>query len=129
VVDLDVTLASGNDSRVRGLGDLTIGLGIQWAPRKVGTGLFARRAMVDVSAPTGEYSDNRPVNIGTHFVSLSPTYVFTYEPNKKVECTGQLYFLWNSTNNDPFAGFGIKMRRPDKPSMQITQPPMRYSRV
>jgi hypothetical protein len=64
--------------------------------------------MVDVGAATGKYSDNRPVNIGNHFVSLTPTYVFTYEPNKKVEFTGQFYFLWNSTNNDPFAGFGIK---------------------
>lgn len=64
--------------------------------------------MFDVSVPTGTYSHDRPANIGNHFVSLTPNYVFTYEPNKKVEFTAQLYFLWNSTNHDPFAGFAIK---------------------
>jgi len=108
LVDLNVELAGGTDSRVRGLGDLTVGSGLQWAPRKIGTGLFAQRAMVDVGAPTGTYSQPRPANIGNHFVSLTPNYVFTYKPDKKVEFTGQLYFLWNSTNNEPFAGFGIK---------------------
>lgn len=108
IVNLDVELASGANSRVRGWGDLTAGSGLQWAPRKVGTGVFAQRAMVDVGAPTGAFSDQRPVNIGNHFVSLSPNYVFTYEPNKKVEFTAQLFYLWNSTNTDPFAGQGIR---------------------
>jgi len=106
--DINLELASGTDSRVLGFGDLTVGPGLQWAPRKVGTGIFAQRAMIDVGVPTGKYSDNRPVNIGNHFVSLTPTYVFTYEPNKEVEFSAQLFFLWNSTNNDPFTGFGIK---------------------
>jgi len=108
LVDLDVTLASRADSRIRGLGDLTVGSGLQWAPRKVGTGVFAQRAMIDVGAPTGKYSDDRLLNIGNHFVSLTPNYVFTYEPVKKVEFTAQLYFLWNSVNHDPSAGLGIK---------------------
>src|SRR5271170_1050224 len=108
LVDLDVTLASRADSRIRGLGDLTVGSGLQWAPRKVGTGVFAQRALIDVGAPTGKYSDDRLLNIGNHFVSLTPNYVFTYEPVKKVEFTAQLYFLWNSVNHDPSAGLGIK---------------------
>jgi hypothetical protein len=108
LVDLDVTLAGGTDSRIRGLGDLTVGSGLQWVPRKVGTGVFVQRAMVDVGAPTGKYSDDRPVNIGNHFVSLTPNYVFTYQPVNKVEFTAQLYFLWNSVNHDPSAGLDIK---------------------
>lgn len=108
LVDLNVELASGTDSTARGLGDLTVGSGLQWAPRKVRTGVFAQRAMVDVGVPTGKYSDDRPVNIGNHFVSITPNFVFTYEPDKKIEFTAQLYFLWNSTNNDPFAGLAIK---------------------
>ena len=62
----------------------------------------------DVGTPTGTYNHDRPVNIGNHFVSLTPNYVFTYEPDEKIEFTAQLYFLWNSTNHDPFAGVGIK---------------------
>ena len=108
LVDLDVTLASGTDSRIRGLGDLTVGSGLQWAPKKVGSGVFAQRAMIDVGVPTGKYSDARPLNIGNHFISLTPNYVLTYEPVKKVEFTAQVYFLWNSANHDPFAGLGIK---------------------
>jgi anthranilate 1,2-dioxygenase (deaminating, decarboxylating) large subunit len=108
LVDLGVKLARGTDSRIRGLGDLTVGSGLQWAPRKVGSGVLAQRAMINVGAPTGKYGDDRPLNIGNHFVSLTPNYVFTYEPVKKVEFTAQFYFLWNSANHDPFVGLGIK---------------------
>jgi hypothetical protein len=108
IVDLDVHLANGTDSRVRGLGDLTVGSGLQWAPRKIGNGVLVQRVMVDVGVPTGKYSDARPVNIGNHFVLVNPYYAFTYEPNKKVEFSARLHYLWNSTNNDPFVGFGIK---------------------
>ena len=108
VVDIDVQLANGTDSRVRGLGDLTVGSGLQWAPRKIGNGVFVQRVMVDVGVPTGKYSDARPVNIGNHFVLVNPYYAFTYQPNKKLEFSARLHYLWNSTNNDPFVGFGIK---------------------
>ena len=64
LVDLDVQLANGTSSRVRGLADLTVGAGLQWAPRKIGEGVFAHRVVFDVGFPTGMYSDRRPVNIG-----------------------------------------------------------------
>jgi hypothetical protein len=108
IVDLDVQVANGTDSRVRGLGDLTVGSGLQWAPRKIGNGVFVQRVMVDVGVPSGKYSDARTVNIGNHFVLVNPYYAFTYEPNKKVEFSARLHYLWNSTNNDPFVGFGIR---------------------
>jgi hypothetical protein len=38
---------------------------------------------------------------------VDPYYAFTYE-RKKVELSARLHYLWNSTNNDPFIGFGIK---------------------
>jgi hypothetical protein len=37
LVDVDVQLANGSESRVRGIGDPTIGAGLQWAPKKWGT--------------------------------------------------------------------------------------------
>jgi hypothetical protein len=47
LVDLDVQLANGTESRVRGFADLTVGAGLQWAPKKIGNGVFVYRAMID----------------------------------------------------------------------------------
>ena len=51
-VDLDVRLA-GTSSRVRGFGDLTIGAGVQWAPKEIGSGVFADRFVLDVGVAHG----------------------------------------------------------------------------
>ena len=111
LVDLDVQLANGTSSRVRGLADLTVGTGLQWAPKKIGQGVLAHRVVFDFGLPTGTYNDRRPVNIGNHFVVVNPYYALTYE-RKKVEFSARLHYLWNSTNNDPFVGFGIRNMQP-----------------
>jgi len=111
LVDVDLQLDSGTHSRIRGVGDLTLGFGLQWAPKKIGNGVFVHRAMIDVGVPTGKYNDSRAVNPGNHFVVVDPYYAFTYE-RKKVELSTRLHYLWNSTNNDPFVGFGIKSMQP-----------------
>ena len=111
VVDVDVQGAGDAHARVRGAGDLTFGFGLQWAPKKIGNGVFVHRAMIDVGVPSGKYSDARPVNPGNHFVVVDPYYALTYE-RKKVEFSARLHYLWNSTNNDPFVGFGIRSMQP-----------------
>jgi hypothetical protein len=111
LVDLDVQLANGTSSRIRGLADLTVGAGLQWAPKKIGKGVFAERFVFDVTLPTGKYSDQRQVNIGNHLVVVNPYYALTYE-RKKIEFSARLHYLWNSANSDPFAGFGIRNMQP-----------------
>lgn len=111
LVDVDVQLANGTSSRVRGFGDLSFGPGLQWAPKKIGNGVFVHRFVFDVTVPTGAYSDRRPVNLGNHFVVVNPYYALTYE-RKKIEFSARLHYLWNSANNDPFAGFGTKNMQP-----------------
>jgi hypothetical protein len=111
LVDVDVKLANGTSSRVRGFADLIVGAGLQWAPKKIGSGVFVHRFIFDVDAPTGTYSDSRPVNIGNHFVVVNPYYALTYE-RKKLEFSARLHYLWNSTNNDPYVGFGIRNMQP-----------------
>lgn len=111
LVDLDVQLANGTSTRVRGFGDMLFGPGIQWTPRKIGEGILAHRLVFIVSVPTGTYSDKRAVNIGNHFVFVNPYYALTYE-RKKVEVSARLHYLWNSANNDPFVGFGIRNTQP-----------------
>ena len=111
LADLDVQLVNGTSSRVRGLADLTIGAGLQWAPKKIGIGVFAQRFVFDVALPTGKYSDQRTVNIGNHFVVVNPYYALTYE-RKKIEFSARLHYLWNSANDDPVVGFGIRTMQP-----------------
>jgi hypothetical protein len=111
LVDLDVQFANGTSSRIRGLADLTVGTGLQWAPKKIGDGVFVHRVVFDVGLPTGKYSDRRSVNIGNHFVVVNPYYALTYE-RKKVEFSTRLHYLWNSAINDPFVGFGIRNMQP-----------------
>lgn len=78
---------------------------------KIGSGVFVHRFVFDVTVPIGTYSDRRPVNIGNHFVVLDPYYAVTYE-RKKIEFSGRGHYLWNSANNDPFIGFGIRNLQP-----------------
>jgi hypothetical protein len=103
-VDLDVGFP-GASSRVRGLGDLTLGAGVQWAPAKIGDGVFVHRFILDVGVPTGRYGETRPINVGNNFVVVDPYYAMTYEL-EKVELSARLHYLWNSVNHDPFAGLG-----------------------
>jgi hypothetical protein len=107
LVDLDVRLATGASSRVSGLADMTVGVGLQWAPKKTRSGVLVHRVVLDLTVPTGKYDDRRSVNIGNHFVFVDPYYAITYE-RKKVEVSARVHYLWNSANNDPFVGLGIK---------------------
>jgi hypothetical protein len=106
VVDVDLK-TNGTTLRASGLADLEIGPGIQWVPKKIGSGVFVHRFILDFSEPTGSYSDKRPVNIGNHSVVINPYYAATYEAGK-VEFSTRLHYLWSSTNEDPFVGFGIR---------------------
>ena len=111
LVDLDVRSPDGASSRLRGFGDTTLGPGLQWAPKKIGNGTFVHRFVFDITVPTGTYSDKRPVSIGNHFVVVDPYYAVTCE-RKKIEFSARAHYLWNSANNDPFIGFGIRNMQP-----------------
>lgn len=111
VVALNVQLSGQAPSSVRGMADPTVGAGIQWTPKTIGKGLFAQRAVLDVDLPVGTYSDARSVNIGNHFVVVNPYYAVTYE-RQRLEVSARLHYLWNSTNNDPLEGLGIKNLQP-----------------
>lgn len=111
LVDLNIRSANGISSGLRGFGDITLGPGLQWAPKKVGSGVFVNRVLLDIIVPTGTYSDRRPINVGGHFVSLDPHYAVTYE-RRKIEFSARAHYLWNSANNDPWAGFNLRNMQP-----------------
>jgi hypothetical protein len=113
IADVEVKRAQGVDATARGIADPILGpIALQWAPKKVGNGVFAHRAELALTIPIGKYSDQSPVNIGNHFVLINPYYAFTYEWKSKFEVSARLHYLWNSTNTDPFVGFGIKTTQP-----------------
>jgi hypothetical protein len=113
MVDVEVKLANGTDATVRGFADPVLGpLALQWAPKKIGNGVFVQRAILDLTVPLGKYSDQRPVNIGSNFVTINPYYAFTYEWKRRLEASVRVHYLWNSTNSAPFVGFGIKNMQP-----------------
>lgn len=113
MADVEVKLANGTDATVRGFADPILGpFALQWAPKRIGHGVFVHRALLDLTVPIGKYSDQRPVNIGNHFVMINPYYALTYEWKSKWEVSARFHYLWNSVNTDPFVGFGIKNMRP-----------------
>src|ERR1700726_795444 len=75
LVDVQVKLATGTNATERGFADPVLGpFALQWAPKKIGAGVFVQRAILDLTVPLGKYSDQRPVNIGNNFVTINPYY-------------------------------------------------------
>jgi hypothetical protein len=63
MADVEVKLANGTDATVRGFADPILGpFALQWAPKRIGHGVFVQRALLDLTVPIGKYSDQRPVN-------------------------------------------------------------------
>jgi hypothetical protein len=113
MADVQIKRAQGVDATERGFADPILGpIALQWAPKKIGNGVFVHRAEFALTIPIGKYSDQRPVNIGNHFVLINPLYAVTYEWKSKFEVSARLHYLWNSANTDPFVGFGIKSLQP-----------------
>lgn len=102
-VDLEVRAPNGAVSKVHGPADVTAGGGLQWAPVKLGSGLLAQRFILDLTAPTGNYRDDRPTNIGNHYYVVEPYYAVTFERDQ-FEVSARFHYFWNSVNHDPFVG-------------------------
>src|SRR5215472_1372196 len=85
-----------------GLGDIIYApLMVQWPEHKIfGKNIF-QRFDADLIFPTGEYSRNRPVNLGNNLFSFNPNYSITLFLMPKLETTWRLHYLWNSRNSDP----------------------------
>jgi len=113
IADVQIKRAQGVDATERGFADPILGpIALQWAPKKIGSGVFVDRAEFAFTIPIGKYSDQRPVNSGNHFVLINPLYGLTYEWKSKFEVSARLHYLWNSVNTDPFVGFGLKSMQP-----------------
>jgi hypothetical protein len=86
----------------QGLGDVTLSPFILQWPRHTLFGMpIYQRADLDIDAPLGRYSPDRPVNIGNNAWALNPYYAVTLYPAKRFETSWRVHYLWNATNHAP----------------------------
>lgn len=99
----DVETDLGVRGTQTGTGDLIFSpFLLQWPEHKLfGKSFFQRLHVVELIVPTGRYSPNASVNIGSNLVSVSPQYAFTLFLTPKLDTTWRLHYLWNSRNTDP----------------------------
>jgi hypothetical protein len=113
LVDADLKLSSQPRNRARGVGDLIVSPFIlQWNDHKLFGMPYFHRFDIALSLPTGQYDAKRALNAGNNIVSLNPYYAFTILPADKVEVSARLHYLWNSENDNPFAGLGASSIQP-----------------
>jgi len=107
VVDLDIEVVERN--KKSGTGDLIFSPFIlQWVGHKIGGMPYNHRLNLSFSLPTGSYSSDNPLNIGSNAFSFNPYYAFTIQPTSRVETSVRLYYLWNEKNRSPNTPDNIK---------------------
>jgi hypothetical protein len=91
-----------------GAGDATIGPILQWPERHIFGMPIYQRAALDFDVPSGTYSRQAPVNIGSHAWDVHPSYTVTAMPYKHVETSWRLHYLWDGRNDSPPISSGAK---------------------
>ena len=108
LVDLDINHAFLKAQS--GVGDVLIGPFMQWGDAVNGPKmLFGRpsfhRIELQVTAPTGENSNDYALNPGADVWTFNPYYAFTYFITPKLSTSWRIHYLWSSKNkNADFLG-------------------------
>lgn len=104
-----------------GLGDLTFGPFLQFAPVLVGgRPFFSHRFEVDLIVPTGKYDPGIDINQSSNFVSIVPHWAATVLPLPRWEISARLHFLYNMKNVRP--AFGRLYTNVMPPPVKSAQP-------
>jgi len=91
----------------RGVGDLTFGPAIQWAPVMGPRGpRYAHRVEFQFLLPTGSYDRLKAINPGSNFWSFNPYWAGTVWMNPNWTTSWRLHYLWNGKNTDPGPSYG-----------------------
>lgn len=98
-----------------GLGDITVGPFLQFDPIMGKEGpIFAHRIEFQTIWPTGNYDNEKALNVGSNFFSFDPYWAFTFFLTPKLDLSARLHYLWNDENEDPFVP-------PGAPALDSTQ--------
>ena len=93
---------AGSLEEAGGLGATTVSPFIlQWPEHRVFGMAIDQRLTADFDLPTGQYARTSAVNISSNAFTVHPYYAITVFPEKRIETSWRVHYLWNSTNNDP----------------------------
>jgi hypothetical protein len=96
-----------------GFGDILIGPYLQWDPIMGKNGpIFMHRVELQTMWPTGLYSNDRVLNVGSNTISLSPYWAATYFILPRWTVDWRVNYIWSSSNDDPFVGLGVDEVQP-----------------
>jgi hypothetical protein len=85
-----------------GLGNMTVApLILQWPEQRVLGMVIDQRVVADFDLPTGQYSPKSNVNISSNAFTVHPYYSITAFPERRIETSWRVHYLWNSINNGP----------------------------
>ena len=83
-----------------GLGDLFLGLTLQWEPIKINERpIFTHRIAFDVSFPTGKFETKKSINPGNGFYFINPYWAATLYFTPKWSASWRFRYLWNAKNS------------------------------
>lgn len=107
VASVNMSAAFGPKVDESGFGDMLVSpLLLEWEQRSLyGRTVFSRFAFL-TRLPTGAYSPDRPVNIGSNSTGAIAYYAFTVFVVPRIETSWRLQYLWNGANPDPFRPLG-----------------------
>ncbi len=93
---------AGSLGEAGGLGNTTVSpFMLQWPEHRVLGMAIDQRVVADFDLPTGQYSRTSGVNINSNAFTVHPYYAITAFPEKRIETSWRVHYLWNSVNNDP----------------------------
>ena len=102
VVGVAAHVNAGASGTAAGWGDTTVSPFIlQWSEQKVGNVRIDQRVVLDFDLPTGEYQRDSNVNLNSHAFTVHPYYAITAFPQKHLETSWRIHYLWNATNEAP----------------------------
>ncbi|WP_347330036.1 SphA family protein [Marinimicrobium locisalis] len=88
--------------RGSGLGDIGISpFMIQWTDSRLFGRPYKHRLNLFFNLPTGTYSADRSVNIGSNAASFNPYYAATLELSEDWAVSTRIHYLWNDENESP----------------------------
>lgn len=101
LIGIDVDILREQD----GIGDILVGPFIQWGdlangPKMLFGRPFFSRFEFQVTAPTGENSNDYDLNPGADVWTINPYYAFTYFITPKLSTSWRIHYLWSSENKN-----------------------------
>jgi hypothetical protein len=109
VVIVAAHVNAGGLGQMGGFGDLLVSPFIlQWPEKRIRGMPIDQRLDTVVELPVGQYSRMSNVNLSSNAFTVNPYYAITAFPNKRIETSWRVHYLWSSTNDKPPVSTGAQ---------------------